>query len=336
MKTAWVLTSAMPPTKGHANVIEFARGLPVGRVQVLQVSRVNESMRAQRLEALITHFRADEDVHVSGLYLDSPGPETDDYWVQVLQDQDLGFQEGDYLAASEHWGHYIATNAGGDFTPYDYAREIQYTRATEVRDGLFEEWHQILPSFQKMLQKRVVIFGAESVGKTTLAHDLARAIPTSAATVEFARPYLETVGGELTVEKMETIAAGQGALQRSLDALDPVPSLVLLDTDLYSTLGYWEFWSPETVPESLPGLAGNLKADLYLLAPANIPFEADALRYGGARREQPDAYWEDFLRRHQLPYRVIESQTREDRVAEALEVVVSLLPSLMFERQDNQ
>ena len=333
MATAWVLTAAMPPTLGHANIVNFANCLPVDSVEVIQVTRVNEPMADERLGALKDHFLSNPRVVVRGLYIDSPGPETDDYWVEVLKSQ--GFRKGDYLVASEFWGDYIARGAGGTFVPYDYDREIHYTRATDVRATTLQEWSQILPNFQKALQRRVVIFGAESVGKTTLAKDLSASVPHAAYTIEFARPYLETVGGGLTVAKMETIVEGQAALQRSLDNLASTPPLIALDTDLYSTLGYWEFWDPSSVPLELSDLAWQLRGDFYLLVPSNIPFEEDVLRYGGTEREKSDGYWEEVLEKNGLPYQTLESRSRSERVDEANTIIGGLLPDIDFERLDN-
>jgi len=73
-----------------------------------------------------------------------------------------------------------------------------------------------------------------------------------------------------------------------------------------------------------------------LITRGNIPFEADPLRYGGDVRETSDAYWIALAERFGLPYRVIESTSAEDRLAEARELSLDLFgrtSSIAFERQ---
>lgn len=168
----------------------------------------------------------------------------------------------------------------------------------------------------------ITIFGAESVGKTTLSQQLAEALHGHWC-YEFARPYLETTGENVTRQSMNAIWHGQALLQRSASR-QPVPYIVQ-DTDLFSTVGYWRLPHVEpvigTCPAQLIHEAEALKSDLYLILRSNIPFTRDRLRYGGDRRESPDQYWIDLCRHYHLPYVVLDASNQTPRINEAMHVI---------------
>jgi NadR type nicotinamide-nucleotide adenylyltransferase len=324
--------AALPPTLGHADLIRFAGRLS-GQATVLLVTRGQEPYRRERVAALQEHFALTSGIAIEELHLEGLTAEGNSYWADILCAH--GFQPGDYLVASEAWGEEIAEALGGEFFPYDLAREVRYTKATAIRNDLDASWEWIIPEFQKRMQKRIVIFGAESTGKTTLMRELRNLYPASVGLFEYARPLLEVRSGALDEKKMLAIWRGQRALQEATDEFTPVPRTVFLDTDLYTTLGYWQFWSPATVPEGLAEDAKLLKADLYLFVTSAIPFEADPIRLGGDRREQPDTYWRGVLEEHNLPYVEITANNIRARLIEAQKAINPLLAhSLSYERQD--
>lgn len=126
---------------------------------------------------------------------------------------------------------------------------------------------------------RVCLIGPECTGKTTLAEGLA--VHFDAPWVpEFAREYAARVARELTVDDVEPIARGQMALE---DAA-PAEGLVILDTDLISTVVYARHYYGQC-PEWIEAAAGARKADLYLLTDIDVPFIPDSLRDSAAPRE---------------------------------------------------
>lgn len=165
----------------------------------------------------------------------------------------------------------------------------------------------------------ITLFGAESTGKTTLSKQLARTLKGDWKE-EFARPYLEQTGEDVTRASMHAIWHGQKALQE--DAQKSHRQFVVQDTDLFSTVGYWQLPHVEPVigpcPDGLVADADRLRSDLYIITPSNILFEPDVLRYGGDRRESPDSYWIDLCNMYALPYVVIGASGRRRRVDEAL------------------
>lgn len=126
---------------------------------------------------------------------------------------------------------------------------------------------------------RVCLIGPECTGKTTLAESLSAhfGVPW---VPEFAREYAQRVGRLLTLDDVEPIARGQMALE---DAA-PNEGLVILDTDLISTVVYSRHYYGHC-PEWIETAAATRKADLYLLTDTDVPWIADDVRDSASPRE---------------------------------------------------
>lgn len=303
MRQAFVLMTAMPPTKGHRNLIRFAAQLSEA-VTVILCTQPGEPFAAARYWSLVQATNRMANVSVQRIHKVLPQePEGAegfwDMWAGFLHT--FGFRKGDYIVASEPYGVRLAEEVDGIFMPYDLNRTITYTKGTKVREDYRFYWDDILPEFRPHLKKSVTIFGAESVGKTTTAQGLADDMQNTKWYFEWARPYLESVGAEVTHEKMVNIWHGQLALQAMAER-DRDSEFDIFDTDLFSTVGYWEMYDPDNVPAGLYEDADAYQSDLYVILSSDIPFEPDPLRYGGNVRESSDQYWIDLCERFDLPY----------------------------------
>lgn len=337
MPRAFVLMTALPPTEGHLDLIRFASRLGVSGVTVLLNTQPDEPLIHERFEALsrATQRLGPESLTVTVLLQNEftqqePLTVDDDAFWENWRDNlhKAGFQAGDYIVASETYGLTLAKWVDGVYMPYDLDRWVRWTKGTEVRNDWLHKWSTMIPEFRKFLVRTVTIFGAESVGKTTLTRAIADDPyygPTTKV-FEWARPYLETVGPDITIEAMERIVEGQRALQwTSVDmALTP---LIIQDTDLYSTLGYWRLWDPTTIPHTLYRDADMFRSHLYIILRSNIPFEADPLRYGGDVRETEDQYWVDICEEFGLNYVVLDENDLPGRLQAAQEIISDQLLS---------
>ncbi|MDP9360354.1 MAG: ATP-binding protein, partial [Acidobacteriota bacterium] len=127
---------------------------------------------------------------------------------------------------------------------------------------------------------RVCLIGAECTGKTTLAARLAGRF-AAPWVPEYVREYAERVGRPLTFDDVDQIAVGQIAIE---DAVDASSMLVILDTDLISTVVYSRHHYGDC-PEWVVAEAQARRADLYLFTDIDMPWTADDVRDSGARRE---------------------------------------------------
>lgn len=323
MSRAYVLLTAMPPTIGHLQLVRFAHELS-SEVHVLVCTQPGEPYQRERVESVAWALRDSHDVHVHGFHRTVPqepgdAPDFWPIWGAILREH--GFRDGDTVVASEPYGSALAEAAGGRFVPYDPGRLITDIRAVDIRRDPIGHFGGILPEFQPAMIQRITVIGAESTGKTTLSRALAEVLPAHWLP-EWARPYLEGLPTpDVDEDRMHVIWQAQRALQRSARLLRARP-FIIQDTDLFSTVGYWETWDPVGVPDGLRVDAAADRSDLYLVTRADIPFESDPLRYGGTVRETSDEFWVDLAERSGLSYTVVRSRDPQDRLAEARELVI--------------
>ncbi len=149
--------------------------------------------------------------------------------------------------------------------------------------------------------KKIVIFGPESTGKTTLAKQLATHFHTLWCP-EFTRAYL-TMKNQIyarqivsNYEDIEPMAIGQIALEDSFEC--QAKNLLFYDTNLLTNLIYSDYYFQKH-PIWLPRAVVNRKYDLYLLLDIDVAWEADPLRDRPFARSEMYALFKNALVHHQ-------------------------------------
>lgn len=330
-----VLMTALVPTIGHHALVNFALNYSAiifgGPVHLIISSRKKEPISGyERYSAFYYQFQTDceegnleihshDDDNAPQNPTDIPEEEFWEYWKNTVK-KFVGsvIESDDVVIASETYGLKMAEVLGCKFVPFDINRAMLSVKGTSVRQGLPYSISEVMPEFRSRFQKTITLFGAESCGKTTTAKYLARELD-SYYIEEWARPYLETVGKELSPEKMLEIVNGQYALQHTAKSLEP-KAFVFQDTDLLSTLGYYRILGYE-VPLKLKNFIIGTRSDLYILMKTNIPFEADPLRYGGDVRESDDQFWIDILEEFNCNYVIVDKTEWRDRNRQAVTFV---------------
>lgn len=331
MPNAVVLMTALVPTVGHKYLIDYAKNLVgMGEVHVIVGTMDREPVDSGlRYQSFLDTYRNNGRVKIHQLHRDVPQEPSEhpDFW-NVWRDivrEFVDVKPDDYFVASELYGIDMARVLGCKFMPCNRYRETVPVKGTDVRHDLMGSFEYILPAFQKHIRKTVTVFGAESCGKTTMTRALAKEL-NGHFVPEWAREYLETVGAEVTDERMLAIVHGQAALQRTArDDLFNKP-FVFQDTDLFSTLGYYRLWGGGTDHDVdlCEYLAKQLKSDFYIVMNDGIPFEADPLRYGGDKRESGMQYWIDLLEEFKLPYYVVPNTTKHMQTNYACNAVIEM------------
>lgn len=322
MKNAIILMTALVPTTGHSDLIEFAQHLPNTKVHVLVNSRSFEpldgGLRVEALQNAVFNKDLNNVVICESLNDTAPQNPEDmlegfwEWWKNEINTNFPEVKQWDYVVASEHYGKNIADILGAEFIPYDIERVHNNTKGTFVRQNIWENWINILPVVRREFQYRAVLFGQESVGKTTLSKSVSESLGVPWL-VEYARPYLHEVGEDLSMQKMSNIHAGQKSLQEMFFTKASAPAIIL-DTDLFSTVGYYRIMG-EKVPEELINDALRLNADMYFVLPDDIPLVKDPQRYGGDKRESDTQFWIDLLEEFDQPYTIVPSGSVEEKTA---------------------
>ena len=168
---------------------------------------------------------------------------------------------------------------------------------------------------------KVVLFGPESTGKTTLASQLAYHYQTVWAP-EFARQYLqEKWNNKRQVcehEDLLPIAIGQMKLENKL--AKRADRVLICDTDLLETKVYSEEYYDGIVDRDLEIAAEENQYDIYLLTYIDIPWKLDSIRDRPEQRENMFKAFESALKKSNRPYVTLKGD-EERRFKKAIEVI---------------
>ncbi|WP_282085513.1 ATP-binding protein [Aquimarina algiphila] len=153
---------------------------------------------------------------------------------------------------------------------------------------------------------KVVLFGPESTGKTTLAKQLAEYYNTEWIP-EYAREYLQEKWDRTkeicTYDDLILIAEGQMKLEN--EAAKKANKVLICDTDLLETKVYSELYFNGLVHPVLDKVSLENVYDLYLLTYIDVPWIPDDLRDKPHQREEMFLSFKECLNKHNLPYIVI-------------------------------
>ena len=178
---------------------------------------------------------------------------------------------------------------------------------------------------------KVVLFGPESTGKTTLSKQLARHYNT-VWTPEFAREYLQKKWNNerKTCEKEDLlpIAIGQMNLENKLGR--KADKLLICDTDLLETKVYSEEFYGGTVDLKLSEAVDRNKYDLYLLTYIDTPWEEDDLRDKPEQRLEMFTAFENTLKKYKKNYILLkgDKETRLKNATEAIDKIIAAKDNL--------
>jgi NadR type nicotinamide-nucleotide adenylyltransferase len=172
---------------------------------------------------------------------------------------------------------------------------------------------------------KVVLFGPESTGKTTLSRQLAWHY-NSVWVREYAREYLQDKWNNerktCQPEDLVPIAIGQMHLENQL--AKKTNSVLICDTDLLETKVYSEAYYVGSCDPFLDKFAVENTYDLYFLTYIDTPWEADDLRDKPHHRELMFKAFEDVLIKYKRPY-VLLKGNKTERLQKAINHIDNLL-----------
>ena len=172
---------------------------------------------------------------------------------------------------------------------------------------------------------KVVIFGPESTGKTTISQQLARYYNT-VWVPEYAREYLQDKWNNhretCTNDDLIPIAEGQMKLENEL--AKKADKILICDTDLLETKVYSQEYYGGFVDERLDEAANTNQYDLYLLTYIDTPWEADDLRDRPDQRQEMFDAFENALKTHNKNYILLKGD-KKTRLATAVKAIDALL-----------
>lgn len=172
---------------------------------------------------------------------------------------------------------------------------------------------------------KIVLFGPESTGKTTLSEDLARYYQEPMVK-EYMREYLQEVwdAEKRICEPQDIIPIAEGQMAAENRLSKEADHLLICDTDLlelkvYSEAYYDGYCDPQLLKHAL-----NNYYHLYFLTYIDVPWTPDDLRDKPHDREGMFQRFQNTLEQHQKPYFILKGN-REVRFKNAVEKIDQLI-----------
>ncbi|AKA34759.1 MAG: nicotinate-nucleotide adenylyltransferase [Muricauda sp.] len=172
---------------------------------------------------------------------------------------------------------------------------------------------------------KVVLFGPESTGKTTLAKQLAAHYNT-VWVPEYAREYLQEKWDreQKTCEPKDLLPIAEGQMASENALAKEANRLLVCDTDLLETKVYSEAYYLGYCDPELEKYALANQYDLYLLTYIDTPWVKDDLRDKPDERERMFACFKDALVKYGRNFVILKGD-KETRLSTAINHIDKLL-----------
>lgn len=183
----------------------------------------------------------------------------------------------DFVFSSEDYGWDYAAAMGATHVIVDRERSHIPISATKIKSDVTHYWDYVSDCVRSYMVPRVVLIGAESTGKTTLAQFLSKTFGVPWVP-EVGREYSERIipaGQDWTTRDFVEIASLQQ--ERESRTADSYPDFVVCDTNAWTTSTWHERYMGTVSPE-VESIGALDRADLYLLCAPDAPFVQDGLR----------------------------------------------------------
>jgi NadR type nicotinamide-nucleotide adenylyltransferase len=322
MKLGFIVGKFYPPHHGHKYLIESARQ-QVDRLIVMIAHHPSQTIACELRKAWLEEIHPDCEIHLVPDELDDNSQQWADFTVRYLG------RAPDVVFSSEDYGPEFARLMGAKHVMIDRLRETVPVSGTLIRSAPLENLHLLEPCVRAYFAYRVVLIGAESTGKTTLAQPLAEQLSTCWV-AEYGREHWETKVQGLTMtdplpgwshEEFVHIAQEQ-QLRENLLARQ-ANRILICDTNAFAT-GTWHerYFGNRSAEVDAIGAAD--KVDLYLLTAPDIAFVQDGFRDGEKIRHWMHNRFLEQLGSCSTPFALIQGNYSQ-RLAAALAAINSSL-----------
>jgi NadR type nicotinamide-nucleotide adenylyltransferase len=307
-----------PPHLGHLHLIRTAASM-VARLYVLLCDRPDQTLSVEQRFSWLSDAAPD---NVTIIVTPDDLTAANEPWAQralsvLPEPPDLAF-------TSESWGREWAQLMGARHHLVDIDRKTFPASGTALRADLASNFGWLVPAARAELARRVVVVGAESTGKSTMAEALAEStgsvwIPEHGRWYWQGRRYRPDQTWDS--DEFLRIARAQHRLEEDL-ARQSTNGLVIADTDALVTAVWHERYLGSSDPK-LEGLVASNVPSLYLVCADDFDWVQDGTRESHDHRSAMQRSIEQRTRTSGAPV-VTLNGSHEQRLARALEALQPL------------
>lgn len=322
MTLGFIVGKFYPPHRGHKHLIDSARA-QVDRLIVMVAHHPSQTIPGELRKAWLEEIHSDCEIHLVPDELDDDSRQWAEFTVHYLG------RAPDIVFTSENYGPEYARLMGARHVMVDRDRTTVPVSGTVIRAAPLEHLGMLEPCVRAWFIRRVVLVGAESTGKTTLAQQLAEHFNT-VWVPEYGREHWERKVAGLTMndplpswshDEFVHIAAEQQASENQLARI--AHRVLICDTNAFAT-GTWHERYYKTRDARVDAIGAADKADLYLLTAPDVPFVQDGFRDGESIRHWMHDRFREQLAAGATTWELVEGPYAE-RFAAARDAVAKLL-----------
>lgn len=327
MTLGFIVGKFYPPHHGHKHLIDSARK-QVDQLIVLIAAHPSQTIPGEVRYAWLREIHPDCDVRLVADELEDDSQQWADFTVKYLG------RAPDVVFSSEDYGPVYASLMGARHVMVDQSRTTVPISGTRIRTNPLSYLDHLEPCVRAWFVKRVVLVGAESTGKTTLAQQLADHFGTNWVP-EYGREHWEAKVSNLAISETspswrcdEFIHIAQEQQLREDLAARLANRVLVCDTNAFATGTWYERYFQARHPV-VDAIGQRSKADLYLLTAPDVPFVQDGFRDGQHIRDWMHGRFAEQLADlsgRDAPVQIAQIQGPfEQRLAKAITAVEMLL-----------
>lgn len=278
MTLGFMVGKFYPPHRGHKHLIDEARG-QVDRLIVMLAHHPSQSIPGEVRAAWLREIHPDCEIHLVPDELDDNSQQWADFIVRHLG------RAPDVVFSSEDYGPVYAGLMGSRHVMVDQKRAVVPVSATKIRAAPLDYLDFLEPCVRAWFVKRVVVIGAESTGKTTLARMLAEHFETDWVP-EFGREHwAQKLAGRSVTDPPpswspdEFVEIAIEQQRRENLAARRANRVLFCDTNAFATGTWHERYQGFRDPR-IDAIGATDRVDLYLVTAPDAPFVQDGFRDG--------------------------------------------------------
>jgi len=332
-KNSLVLGSFEPPTKGHLYLIDTAINKSE-TVHLFICYRKDDIINGYiRYEYLRYLYSSNPNVIIYNIehdFDDYPGEfgstveQFYNYWCNEIVYPNV--KNLDVVFTSEKYGDEFSKYLGIDHYLVDIHRIKYPISGTMVRENYIKYLNMIPDVTKSYYNKKIVLVGPESSGKTTLSKLLSEKLNASLVN-EYGAEYIDKLNlnkntrnnKNFTILDISHIAAGQ---IYSEDTTNFNNGIIIYDTDLITTQIWSEIYFNMT-PKWIIDESYRRKYDLYLLMDIDFDWIDEGIREFPDKRKWHFNRLKQELDRRKINYKII-SGTVENRLKQSISIIKNL------------
>lgn len=205
-----------------------------------------------------------------------------------------------------------------------FDREDNNISSSAIRsEGVFKHWDKIPNEIKAYFNKKVLIVGTESCGKSTLVKNLALYYNTNYIE-EYGRDVCEEVGGALNMQEEDFPKIAYGHKMKEYEAIKKSNKILFIDTDVIVTNFYLKLYVNDKNNDLLYSNINNHNAyDLVIYLEPTTKWVNDGTRYHGETliRENNNKKLKALLEENNINFISIKEEGYLARFNEAIKLV---------------